>query len=91
VEEVHDYRGRPNLVAESEKVGSKALHLFREKKQRGITMYGGYEKLVRENKPIVHKRIEPKKHPCKGCEWGTYVSNEKVLCMLPKCVRGEKK
>jgi hypothetical protein len=54
-------------------------------------MYGGYEKLVRENKPIVHKRIEPKKHPCKGCEWGTFVSNEKVLCMLPKCVRGEKK
>lgn len=52
-------------------------------------MYGGYEKLVRQNKPIVYKRIEPKKHPCKGCEWGTYVSDSKVLCMLPKCVRGE--
>ena len=33
-------------------------------------MYEGYEKLVRQNKPIVYKRIEPKKHPCKGCEYG---------------------
>jgi hypothetical protein len=52
-------------------------------------MYGGYEKLVRQNKPIVYKRIEPKKHPCKGCVYGTYVSCEKVLCMFPKCIRGE--
>jgi hypothetical protein len=63
-------------------------YVERENKGR-IHMYGGYEKLVRQNKPIVYKRIEPKKHPCKGCEWGTYVSDSKVLCMLPKCVKSK--
>lgn len=53
-------------------------------------MYGGYEKLVRQNKPIVYKNIEPKPHPCKGCEWGTYTKDKQVFCMMPRCVRGEK-
>ncbi len=28
-----------------------------------------------------------KSHKCYGCPWGTFVTNHKYLCMLPKCNR----
>ena len=31
------------------------------------------------------------KHPCEGCVWRTHTSEDKVLCLFPKCMREEYK
>lgn len=30
-----------------------------------------------------------KKHPCDGCVWRTLTSEDKVLCLFPRCMREE--
>lgn len=30
-----------------------------------------------------------KKHPCDGCVWRVHTSEDKVLCMFPRCMKTE--
>lgn len=30
-----------------------------------------------------------RKHPCEGCVWRSHTSQDKVLCLFPRCVREE--
>lgn len=32
---------------------------------------------------------QKKKHPCSGCVWRVHTSEDKVLCMFPRCVKKE--
>ena len=32
---------------------------------------------------------QKKKHTCSGCVWRVQTSEDKVLCMFPRCVRKE--
>lgn len=31
------------------------------------------------------------KNPCDGCSWGYVLNEEQVYCLMPRCVRGERK
>jgi len=37
------------------------------------------------------ERKKKAKHPCEGCVWRTHTSEDKVLCLFPKCMREEYK
>lgn len=35
----------------------------------------------------LNEMLQKPKHKCKNCPWGTFVGDNRYLCMLPKCNR----
>ena len=44
---------------------------------------------MKTNQTNQKKRKTANKHPCDGCVWRAYVSEDKMMCMFPSCVRAE--
>ncbi|MDW8515106.1 hypothetical protein [Priestia flexa] len=47
------------------------------------------QSIPEEEREEKRKREAYEKHKCKGCIWSTWQKEQIVLCLFPRCVKGD--